>query len=359
MNILEVKTEHTGPFKTMIEVLKELIPETNIEFRMSKPNMGKKNKDNDELSDSDEEISDEEEFEEEVSDEEVSDEEVSDEESNATKNETKDKSGKIRSNKNKKANKYLDGMRITAVDTTKTVLINLNLYAKNFGVFKCRKKKLVLGVNLGYLHKLIKSMDKDDNISLYVENDSRDYLKIKIDNPENYTETAFELKLLDLTESKFVIPDTEFDAVVTLNSNKFHKICREMSHIAELVEIKCLSDKIIFTCKGDYANRKTTMHANNDGDTVDIKYSSKNSRNKIIQGIYELRNLVLFAKCSSLCNDIQIFMKNDYPIVIRYTVATLGNIILCLSPTSDDTIRDGNYSDDDAYYSEEEVKYIT
>ncbi len=355
MNILEIKTEHTGPFKTMIEVLKELIPETNIEFRMSKPNMGKKRTDDEESDDeeSDDEISDDEESDDDISDDEVSDDEVSDDEVSGKIK--KDKSGKIKKKK-KKAKKYLDGMRITAVDTTKTVLINLNLYAKNFGVFKCRKKKLVLGVNLCYLHKLIKSMDKDDNIALYVENDHKNFLKIKIDNPENYTETSFELKLLDLAETTLIIPDTEFDAVVTLNSNKFHKICREMNHIAELVEIKCLNNKIIFTCKGDYANRKTIIHTNDDGDSVNISFTN-NSKNKIIQGIYELRNLVLFAKCSSLCNDIQIFMKNDYPIVIRYTVATLGVIILCLSPTSDDTIKSGDYSDDECY-SEDEIKYI-
>ena len=44
MKILEVKTEHTSAFKTMIEVLKELLPEANIEFRMAKPNMIKKKK---------------------------------------------------------------------------------------------------------------------------------------------------------------------------------------------------------------------------------------------------------------------------------------------------------------------------
>ena len=52
----------------------------------------------------------------------------------------------------------------------------------------------------------------------------------------------------------------------------------------------------------------------------------------IVQGIYELKHLVLFGKCTSLCNDIEIYMKNDYPLVIKYTVATLGRLLLCLTP---------------------------
>ena len=32
---------------------------------------------------------------------------------------------------------------------------------------------------------------------------------------------------------------------------------------------------------------------------------------------------------------VDIFMKNDYPLVIRYYVASLGTIVLCLSSKTD------------------------
>ena len=58
----------------------------------------------------------------------------------------------------------------------------------------------------------------------------------------------------------------------------------------------------------------------------------------IIQGTTEFLpisssgHLVLFGKCTNLCNSIQIFLKNDYPLIIKYTVASLGEIKLCLAP---------------------------
>ena len=37
---------------------------------------------------------------------------------------------------------------------------------------------------------------------------------------------------------------------------------------------------------------------------------------------------------SNLCNTIELFLKNDYPLIIKYSVASLGEIKLCLAPKS-------------------------
>jgi len=33
-----------------------------------------------------------------------------------------------------------------------------------------------------------------------------------------------------------------------------------------------------------------------------------------------------------MCNQIQLYIKNDYPLIIQYSVASLGFIKLCLAP---------------------------
>jgi proliferating cell nuclear antigen len=327
MKILEAMTEHTAPFKLIIEVLKELLPETNMEFIMG-----------DETDKKDNETEQEEEQQEEEQEEEK--------------------------NTEKESDKKKGGMKIMAMDTTKNVLIHLKLDAENFTKFKCKRKKLVLGVNLAYFHKLIKTMDKDDNLTMYVDHDNLNYLRIKIDNPEVKKDTEFELKLLDLPDNKLVIPDTVFDAVITINATEFHRICREMNQIASHVEIKCYNNKVVFGCKGEYAKRTTTYKTGeNSVEGVNIKLAStgKNAAPIIIQGIYDLKNLVMFSKCGSLCNEIEIFMKNDYPIVIKYTVATLGRLLLCLVPITKKTGKDVTDADvdDDEYYSDEEVQLIS
>lgn len=350
MKTLEIMTEHTAPFKVLIEVLKDMLPEVNIEFRCEpsdkkskkttkkKVKKGKKGK---------KEIVE--------SDTESVDDEIVDELDKLLDNDS-ESTDQEEDTKKKGKNKIQDrnGLRIMAVDTTKTVLINLKLDAKNFTKFKCKKKTMDLGVNLVYFHKFIKSMDKDDNLTLYTDHDDPNYLKIRIDNPEEKKESIYKLKLLDLPNTQMSIPEITFDAVVTMNSSEFHKLCREMNQIADYVDIRCLENKLIFSCKGDIGDRTTTYKIGDDdeGDGISIQHDTDDDgKPQIVQGIYELRNLVLFSKCASLCNDIEIYMKNDYPLVIKYTVATLGRVLLCLTPINDDNAdysgEDDNYSDDD------------
>ena len=290
--LLWVMTEHVGPFKILIEVLKELLPEAILEFHQ---NLSKKNNNE-------------------------SDNDNSDEENNSK---DKNKTG---------------GMRIMAIDSTRTVLIYLKLDSINFTEYLCNKEKLTLGVNMSYFHKLIKSMEKDDTLSLFVDKDDINHLGIRIENPEKRSITNFKMNLMDLDEDELTIPPTIFQSRIVISSSEFHKICREMHGIAEYVEIKCANDQLMFTCKGDYAERETVLRESEDG--INVTYNTDELQ--IVQGIYELKHLVLFGKCTTLCNDIEIYMKNNYPLVIKYTVATLGRLLLCLTP-----IRRKNNDDDD------------
>ena len=55
----------------------------------------------------------------------------------------------------------------------------------------------------------------------------------------------------------------------------------------------------------------------------------------LFKDIFSLKYLLLFTKCTHLCNQIQLYIKNDYPLIIQYTIASLGIIKLCLAPKID------------------------
>ena len=92
--------------------------------------------------------------------------------------------------------------------------------------------------------------------------------------------------------------------------------------------IKSFGKQLLFSCKGDYAEQETIFGETNAG----ISYIQKNNPEDIIQGIFALKHLVLFTKCTNLCNSIELYLKNDYPLIIKYNVASLGSIKLCLAP---------------------------
>jgi len=244
-------------------------------------------------------------------------------------------------------------MKIFATDASKTVLIDLKLDASSFTTFNCQKKK-VLGINLPYFNKIIKIIDKDEWLTLYIDSEEENNLKIKIHNQNEQKDTLYSLKLLSLDDETVKIPETEIDSHIIMGAYEFHKTCREMIGISEFVEFQCLQDAFIMKCVGEQLERntryKSSKSENDEKSNVDIDFGeTAGSTLKIVQGIYELKHLVSFTKFCTLCSAIEIFMRNDYPLVIKYSIATLGRLFLCLSPIN---------VENDEEYSEAEKDYI-
>jgi proliferating cell nuclear antigen len=220
-----------------------------------------------------------------------------------------------------------NGIKIIAMDTTHTVLVHLKLDASKFEYYTC-SKKVSIGVNMMNLHKLIKTINSNDILTLFVEQNDINHLGIKIENGDKNTKTTYKLDLLDLDNNKIFIQPAEFNSVITLPSSDFQKICRDMHNLAEYIEIKNIGSQIMFTCNGDFCNQETII---SDSDSVKFNGVQEPSEN-IVQGVYNLKYLVLFTKCTNLCNTVDLYLKNDYPLIVKYDVASLGEIKLCLAP---------------------------
>ena len=242
-------------------------------------------------------------------------------------------------------NKFV-GLEIATADPSRTIFIKIRLLSNEFTPYFCKYDKLELGISLINLYKLLKSVDKDDALSMYVEENDKQNLIMEIENTIKKVKHYYKLKLMDLEPTQKKPSKVDFDVKITMPSAEFHKLCREMSNIAEYVEIKCTSKCIQFTCKGDCAERSTIYKSEEGG--LNISSEGKKTNN-IVQGIFELKNIVLFTKCANLCNDIQIYMKNDFALTIVYTIATLGTITIAISPIREDNIKNISYT-----YSDDE-----
>ena len=82
---------------------------------------------------------------------------------------------------------------------------------------------------------------------------------------------------------------------------------------------------------GDFAEQETRLGQTQNGMTF-----KQNTKGEIVQGYFALKHLVLFSKCTNLCQNIEIYLKNDYPLIIRYNVANLGEVKFCLAPKNND-----------------------
>jgi proliferating cell nuclear antigen len=303
--ILELKTVQSGAFRILTEALKEILNDVNFEFTpyyIDDNEVDDKNS-----SDSEEEPEDE-------------------EENDAYSVESEDEHETQIKEKVSKKKKKVGGLKVMAVNKTQTILIHLKLDADRFDYYYCARKKLVLGINMANFYRLIKTMSNFDTLTLAVDDEDINKLIIKLENGDKNCVSTYKLNLMDLDIEDIEVEPAKFPYSINMLSADFHKICKDMHNIAEKIEIKCTSKKIYFTCKGEMASLETELGETANGLSIDVY------KDEIVQGLFELKNLVLFTKCTNLCHTVTLFIKNDYPLIIKYSVAALGEIKLCLSP---------------------------
>jgi proliferating cell nuclear antigen len=225
-----------------------------------------------------------------------------------------------------------DGIKLINMDKTHTILVHMFLEAVNFEYFFCKYPKIVIGVNMFHLFKLINTIDNNDVLTIYIEDN--DYcdgivnnLTLKFENGDINQCKIQKLKLIEPEEVELEMPPVKFSSIITLPSNDFQKIIRDLSNVSDRLEIKSVGNELIFKCNGPFAEaeiRRTEQQGA-------MEFIDKPESDKVIQGEFSLRNLSYFIKCTNLCNSIEMYLENDVPVIVLYSVASLGKIRLCLA----------------------------
>ncbi len=282
MRILEVKTVQSSVIKTLSEALKDLCPDINLVFTKEKEDLDE--------------------------------------------NGNKIKTG---------------GISAITMAMSNNVLLHLKLDASNFDFYECKRDKFTAGINTPLLFKVMKTMNNNDTITFFVDDDDENKLGIRFENKQNNFISTKKINLFDIDEYEIEIPPTKFNTVINMPSPFFNKIIRDLNSLAEVVEMKSINKKLILSTSREIVGDEIEIGESDNGVTI-----VTDDENNIFQGNYDLRYLSTFCKCTNLCANVDIFMKNDYPLVVRYFVASLGTIYLCLSSKTDPSSLEYDDSDD-------------
>ena len=204
-----------------------------------------------------------------------------------------------------------DGVYITTLDTARTSLVDMFLDAENFEEYQCECDEIIAGINISNTFKLLKTITNNDVLSIEII--TKEYMNIEITSESKKTSTKFQLKLLDINESRIEVPEIEMSTVTTLPSTDFQRLCRDMSNIGTDIEIKRNGKEICFSCQGDFANQETSI------ETPD--------ESQEISGLYSLKYLNIFTKATSMCASVQIIQETGNRfLILKYNVANLGEL---------------------------------
>ena len=143
-----------------------------------------------------------------------------------------------------------DGIRIINMDKSHTILVHLHLSADNFEFYECKEEKIIIGVNMFHLFKLINSIDNDDTLTIYIENNDyadgiTSHLGLKFENGDIKQCKTQKLRLIEPDPEELSVPDVKFSSVINLPSSDFQKIIRDLSCISDKLEIKSVGNELI------------------------------------------------------------------------------------------------------------------
>jgi proliferating cell nuclear antigen len=204
-----------------------------------------------------------------------------------------------------------DGMYIVTLDTARTSLVDIYLAADNFEEYHCEQEEIIAGINISNTFKLLKTITNNDVLQIEIK--SKEYMNIEIMSEVKKTTTHFQLKLLDINESRIEVPDVEMTTITTLPSADFQRLCRDMSNIGTDIEIRRVGKEIKLKCEGDFANQETSIECPEESPEI--------------SGLYSLRYMNIFTKATSMCASIQIIQETGNRfLILKYNVANLGEL---------------------------------
>jgi proliferating cell nuclear antigen len=216
-----------------------------------------------------------------------------------------------------------DGVHIIALDIARTALVHMTLASENFEEYDCTSR-VIAGMNMANTYKLLKSVTNNDTLEMSIT--TGETLEIIVQNQTKRSSSKFNLKLLDIDEDLLESPDLDTDIITTFPAVDFQRICRDMGNLADDISIFRDGNMLELSCRGDFADQSTSIECPDDiegrvGNTFSLKYIN------------------LFTKATSMCSSVQLLQNSQddsLPIILRYTIANLGDMKFYLSAKATD-----------------------
>ena len=228
-----------------------------------------------------------------------------------------------------------DGIYLTQMDNYRTILINLKLSSENFCIYKFKSdKKLILGLNLLHLYRMLKNIKKKDSVELFIQSDNPSELGIKVIPKENNRVTTSFIKIQDIQLIDIDIPDGYSNSIM-VSSSEFQKMAKDICSISDKVTVIPKKFQIRFKCDDnvvlkryiDFGECQKSDDEDDNNNEGDVNSSSSEHKNLYNQ-IFKTETLYKICKISGLSDNLQIFTKKELPILFKSYIGNLGKIFI-------------------------------
>lgn len=234
------------------------------------------------------------------------------------------------------------GISLCMIDHHRRVLIDLELNAESFSLFRFNSKKMYLGINLNHLHKLSKSIKKKDNIELFIDDESPTDLGIKVIPKENNRVTTSYVKIQSIQNLDIDIPETASKPII-VSSSEIQKMLKDFGSLGNTLTVNSHNFKIKFSCNAGGILKRSVEFG--EDDELD---ESGDTATDFLQE-FNTEQLCRISKISGLSSNLQIYPGK--PIRFSSNIGNLGKISIYIKSKDQLELEQCNI-DSDSYDSD-------
>jgi len=212
------------------------------------------------------------------------------------------------------------GIRLCKMDHHRRILVDFVLRADNFSLYKFRRDKMHIGVNLNHFHKILKTIKKKDSLQFVIDDESLTVLGIKVIPKENNRVTTSYINIQEAQEIDIALPCVTSRHVL-IASSEFQKMIKDMSIIGNTINISSKGFSIAFSSNNDGVMRRVVEFGEIDCSDDD---SSENDENQDYVQNFNTEQLLRITKIAGLSPVLKIFPNN--PLLFRSNIDSMGEI---------------------------------
>lgn len=231
---------------------------------------------------------------------------------------------------------FQDKLYIQGMDKSHVCLFNVNICKEWFQCYihdemECQS----IVADSSSLFTILSRSQENNILVIYYESENIDTLNIDMlvsesSNKEKEKEKGeynryFQIPLVDNEQEMLEIPAIEYDAEFSLKSKQLFDLTSQLILFGDVLNIICSEDGIDLHTSGDHGKMKVAIPIDDlnefsisEGETIDLSYS-----------LPYIHKMCLTTKLSK---DIEIGIREDYPISIKYDLGEKSYVLFFVAP---------------------------
>jgi proliferating cell nuclear antigen len=250
-------------------------------------------------------------------------------------------------------------MRMQCMDSAHVAIIEMCLPADWFDVYTLtdeNEANVRIGFNATYLHRILSSRDKDQQIQLVHSSEDSDRLLIHLTKPDdplisdtssvntnnktkdkdkkqsNHFDKHFELPLIDIEEETMEIPEIEYAAELAMHSAQFADIVTQLKMFGDTMEVQCSEERIALASTSQDQGKMFVEIGINDLSEFAIDEGANLALS------FSLTYLKYFCAYNKISELVAIKFGESYPMRVSYSLGEEedANLVFYLAPKIND-----------------------